>query len=310
MSALTLDSGLAAVREALLAVVWGQWTVLGGRGGGRIKRPRAVVDPEALVLASCALRDDEPRLWDMAAGFVAQSSGLLSVQRTRNLAKAYPPGVRTVLKELAAVAKVDGRDARWAPLAAAEYQPYRASKFAPEAVRLMDPATLVLRLRLAFGVQARTDVLAFLLTSGDGAFSAKQIAEGTGYGSIPIRRACELMSRSRLLRTEGARPERYRVRRVAWMQLLELPGNPPRWRHWQPIFAFLAHLLEWDAGRAGKRRSAYLESGDVRRLVLEHAAAFSVNRLDIKPPADYQGEAFIEGFASILTDVRQWLEKG
>ena len=63
-------------REAAIHVAWSQWSMLGGQVGGRVTTPSAIVDPEALVLFSCALRDDEPRLWDLVGGFLAEGSSL------------------------------------------------------------------------------------------------------------------------------------------------------------------------------------------------------------------------------------------
>ena len=71
---------------------------------------RAVVDPEALVLASLVLLDQERRLGD-----------LLSVQRMKNLTADYPEPVRAPLAHrvawFATVARDVGKDLRWRSLA-------------------------------------------------------------------------------------------------------------------------------------------------------------------------------------------------
>lgn len=157
-------SAVEQCRQAVLDAVWNQWSVLGGQAGGRITVPRSIVDPEALLLYSCATRDDDPRLWDFVGGLLALAPSLLSVQRTGNLAAHYPKGVRAILAEAAAIAATDGRDARWKPLAAgARPRPYHARKVYQPAGHVGLPAALMVRLRLAFGVHARSDVLAFLL---------------------------------------------------------------------------------------------------------------------------------------------------
>jgi len=282
--------------------------VLGGQVGGRLAVPRSTVDPEALLLFSCALRDDEPRLWDLVAGLLATASSLLSVQRVRNLAAHYPERVRGVLAEAAAIAATDGKDARWKPLAAAAAgRPYRAGKVARSTRRIAEPPALMLRLRLAFGVHARSDVLAFLLASAPSSATAREVAEATGYGPTPARRALEAMATARVVSAEGSRPERYHADRERWAALLG-GASIPAWRHWHALFAFLAAVLPSERGRAVAERSPYLRSGDLRRLVLGHRAAFALNRIAVPEPADYVGEEYLAGFEETVRAVAEWLE--
>jgi len=307
MSRSSPGNALERCREAALDVAWSQWIVLGGQAGGRVTEPGAIVDPEALLLFSCAMRDDEPRLWDLVGGFLADSSSLLSVQRMRNLCATFPEAVRDVLPEVAAIAVSDGKDARWRPLAGQGVRPYRAGKVHRAAGRIADPGALLLRLRLAFGVNSRTDALAFLLGIAPASASAKEAAESTGYGAMPVRRALEAMATSRIVVAEGARPERYHVRPDAWAPLLGGAGRLPAWRHWHLLYAFLAEVLPSPHGAQVREPSPYLESGELRRAVLQHRAAFTRNRIAVPEPSDYPGEAFLEGFDRTLSAVGTWL---
>lgn len=122
------------LREALLAVAWRQWRVLGAGASSRsTKRAasdagdescrllHALVDPEALVLVSLGLLDHERRLGDLLHDWGARNSDLLSVQRIKNLARDYPESVRVPLSHrvawFAAVARDVGKDLRWRALA-------------------------------------------------------------------------------------------------------------------------------------------------------------------------------------------------
>jgi hypothetical protein len=306
MSGSTLVNAIERCREAAIHVAWSQWSMLGGQVGGRVTTPSAIVDPEALVLFSCALRDDEPRLWDLVGGFLAEGSSLLSVQRTRNLAAAFPERVRETMREVAAIAVADGKDARWRPLAAGEPRPYRPGKVYKPAGHIAEPSALVLRLRLALGVHARTDALAYLLALAPAGATAREVADATGYGPIPVRRALDAMATSRLILAEGTRPERYHVSLEQWGRLLG--GAPlPQWRHWHQLFAFLAEVLPSRTAKRVSERSAYLESSDLRRVVLDHRQALTRNRILVPEPSDYPGEAFLDGFEQTLSAVATWL---
>lgn len=302
------SSGLARCRAAALDTAWSQWAVLGGAAGGRVREARAVVDPEALLLLSCALRDEEPRLWDFAAGLMSEAPQLLSVQRTRNLASAYPEQAGAALGEAAAIAVADGKDARWKPIAArTPARRHRPGKLSDPFRQVGDPAALMLRLRLAFGVHVRPDALAYLLASAPTWASAREVAEATGYGVEPARRALDAMAQARVVVAEGARPERYRVAAERWAPLLGTE-RVALWRHWSTLFAFLAAVLA--PARAGRvaERSPYLLSGEQRRLVLAHAAAFARNRIAIPEPSDFVAEEYLEGFDRTLVAVAEWME--
>lgn len=306
----TMLSAVEKCRDAALGVAWSQWSVLGGQVGGRFREPRAIVDPEALILFSCALRDDEPRLWDLVGGFLAEAPSMLSVQRTRNLAAQYPERVREIVAEVAAIAVADGKDARWGPTAGdAKPKPYREGKVYRPTRRILEPPALMPRLRFAFGVHARTDVLAFLLSTAPSSTCARDVAEATGYGPMPVRRALDAIATARLIAPEGTRPERYHAIPEQWTPLLGGSAAVPAWRHWQPLFAFLAAALVTTTDARLEDSSAYLRSSDARRLVLSHRSAFSRNRIPVPEPSDYPGEEFVVGFERVLSAVASWLEE-
>lgn len=283
--------------------------MLGGQAAGRVTVPQSIVDPEALLLYSCAIRDDEPGLWDFVGGILAVAPSLLSVQRTRNLAAQYPERVRAVLAEAAAIAATDGKDARWKPLTAgAAPRAYRPRKVYQPAGRAGLPAALMVRLRLAFGVHARSDMIAFLLGIAPAAATAREVAEATGYGPVPARRALEAMAAARIVSVAGSRPERYHADAERWAALLG--ATPvPRWRHWQPLFLFLAAALP-PVHRAEpvEERSPYLRSSEERQLAITHRAAFALNRIPVPEHADYVAEEYLVGFERTLLAVAEWLE--
>jgi hypothetical protein len=307
MSTAAVNSALKRCREAAIRTAWAQWSVLGGHVGGRFTKPAAVVDPEALVLLSCALRDDEGRLWDMVGGFAELGCGVLSVQRTRNVAAAFPSETRSELAEFAAIAVALGKDARWRPLAAKAHRPFRQGKLTNPTRNAADPAALIPRLRLAFGVHARTDALAFLIASAPVAATSREVAEATAYGEMPVRRGLSAIANARLLIADGERPERYHAERSRWAPLLQYTDAFPPWRHWHTLFAFLAAAVPSARSLTGSGTD-YVISSRLRRLVLDHSAAFVRNRIPVPTPADYRAEDFLGGFVDTLEAVASWLE--
>ena len=124
MSLKTVVRAATALRKATVQACWTQWSAVST--GVPTERPaRAIVDPEALVLASMALADYEPRLWRACRMWAPAGSRLLSVQRIKNLGNTIAvPAER--LAEFAWMATAKGNDKRWQKMAGSK--PTRASR--------------------------------------------------------------------------------------------------------------------------------------------------------------------------------------
>src|SRR5205085_9247560 len=128
------------------------------------RRAAAIIDPEALVLLSLTLMDTEKRLWDLIAGWIERASRLLSLQRTKNLLKTFPPSTLSRVRQLAMLAVEVGKDMRWKNLVGRglDHAP-RTGKRGRVIAELIEPPALTLRLRLGFGVGVKPDMLSFML---------------------------------------------------------------------------------------------------------------------------------------------------
>jgi hypothetical protein len=296
------------LRETSVGLAWSQWAPLGGQVAGEARTPHAVVDPEALVLFSCALRAVEPRLWDLTAGFAATEPSLLSVQRMRNLAKVYPERVRVALAEFARVAVRDGKDARWSTLVGkGEVQTYRAGKVHLAEERATDRAGLMVRLRLAFGVTARTDALTYLLATSPERASVAEIARAIGYGTMPLRRALEAMAAASVVLPSSTRPTRYYAPLEAWGPLLGVSKGAAPWRYWQPLMVLLVAGLDLLGGHEEPEPTEYLWSSRLRTLMESHWPALDLNRIQAPDPRHYVGAKYLEGFEETFRVVRNWV---
>src|SRR5947207_1386611 len=109
-------SAIAELREAAAHAAWTQWGAIFSFPASR-RQAHAIVDPEALVLGSLALREHEPRLRGVVQLWARYESRLLSVQRIKNLGSLFPAGVRERLAEFARLAVTEGGDLRWRSVA-------------------------------------------------------------------------------------------------------------------------------------------------------------------------------------------------
>ncbi len=319
-----LEQLATELRHAVLDVVWRQWRVLGAgaaapftmrstsHGEEGRRQLRTLVDPEALVLVSLMLSDDERRLVDLLHDWGARNSDLLSVQRMRNLEAGYPETVRSILGQrlawFAAVARDEGKDLRWRPLAkgwtgVARMSPTAegdqsgseildtdgirsrstpgsrgnagaSKKSRATRARLTSDVTLLLRLRLGLGVGVKSDLLAFLLARDEEWATVRDIADATRYTVTAVRRAAEDLAAARLVESLGGQPTTYRAVYAAWAPLLSLEDRPPRWGSWHERFVFATDFLRWADVAREHPLSDYAFGVHGRQLLEKHRTAF------------------------------------
>ncbi len=306
---MTWHQAASHLEDAVLDVLWAQWAAVGASASSK-RRPRAAIDPEALVLASLFMRTRERRLWDQLAWWASEGTTLLSVQRIRNLLDAYPASTSRALEEFAGLAYEAG-DARWKSFERREPdQPTRPAKIRGGSPRFIEPSTLVFRLRLGFGVGVKSDVLAFLISNGGGAFVASDVARAVGYSSRSVHRAATELADARFIRRLGEHPAEYMVGDEAWFKLLEIRDpSPPRWRYWQQVFAFVTHLSLLRARMEDDGDSDYVVSSHLRELTSEHANAFEWNRVSAPRSDTHPGASFVKAFEEGMGTLVEWMRR-
>jgi hypothetical protein len=308
-----LDRLTKALTEAAVETVWSQWATLGGTAAS--KRPaQSIVDPEALVLLSLFLSDDERRLKDLTSDWVAVASNLLSTQRLKNLMSAYPASVETRVAPLAQVAIERGKDARWKTLAVTGAKDplllestARTGKTRAERPSLVEPAALLLRLRQAFGVGIKADTLGFLLGTEGAWATARVISAATGYTTTAVRRSADEMSAANVIASADDTATLYRADSKAWGALLRV-SSMPAWRSWHERFVFVAAFLDWAKSVEERRLTRYAVSVKGRELFEAHRPAFERNHVvpwDTRMPVD-DGTAVIE---HCITSLIAWMQR-
>jgi hypothetical protein len=296
--------------EAAIESVWVQWRSLGSHITAK-GQARWIVDPEALVLISLALRDYERRLWDVLASWAKTGSRLLSVQRMKNLQSRYPSQTNERLAEFARIAFEEGGDHRWRKLAGAEPGPQaRDQRLSSPRPRSWHAAALMVRLRLGIGVGLPADILTFLLSLRGGWASVRLIAEATDYSVYGIRRTAEKMAAAQLIESTTEKPLEYRADTKAWKPALGLVQDVPPWRFWYQTYAFVADLVWRDQERELEAPSAYLLSSRLRDLTEKHQDALRLNRIRSPEPSQFIGDEYLVAFEEIAECLARWMTRG
>ena len=256
--------------EATIDVLWRQWRTVGAAATGRPATTQ--VDPEALCLASLFFQDHEPRLWIAMTDWLRFGAPLLSVQRFKNVAKQFPDMTEGV-KALALVAWQEGKDARWKAVAAASR---RSSKTRPSVKQrsagpaLNAPPALLLRLRAAFGVGVKADLLAFLLGQPF-RVTVSSATASLGYTVPAVFRALQDLRAAAIAEAaEFPSAAEYWVDSGRWQALLGGDQGFARWGFWREILTYVCAAVTLE-GRTGHRRSSeYAQATSLRELAMQH----------------------------------------
>ncbi len=295
---------LADLRKHLVSataeVVWSQWSVVGGMASVRV-RANALVDPESLVLMSLTLAPSEPRLYDVLSDWTAINADVLSVQRMRNLASRYPLSTQSRLTALARIAFQEAKDHRWKSLLA-DTEPIERRRNKPRAVRVSanEPAALTLRLRLAFGVGIKADLLAFLLCTHEAAATIAGIAAVTDYTPAAVRKATRDLTEATFVRSvlpTGDSTLHHRIVRAMWDGLIP---RTPRWIDWRARFIFAASLLDWTTGAQERHVTEYAVESALRDLIEQHPAALESQWSDLSRSPTDAPVVTVEQFAKAM----------
>lgn len=263
-------NGLA---EAVDAIIWSQWAALGAYVAAEPCR-KCVVDPEALLVATCAFGRRDARIFDEAMDWTIANHGLLKPWRLRRIARPFGPEAMRVLGAVLECAAEDtGRDlfpgvieeARGVLDAVEVEELFRREKGAygggggkgeaPDELfarwKLLrgrprirrhsgrpdraNPANLMLRLRDYYGAGARADVMTYLLAEGGG--SSRGIAERVKYQQGRVYRVLEDLVGAGVAQKRGGRGSAfYWIDRERVASSLGLEGGIPAFFAWGDVF--------------------------------------------------------------------------
>lgn len=320
MSVDSASSTGALAAETAVEVAWAQWSALTATAVAA-EHPRvwSIVDPEALILVSLAVRDRERRLNDVLAGWARIGSSLLSIQRLKSLARDYPESVSQQVPEFARWA-ADAGDRRWRSYAADEEErsgaPPREKALGP--LRLTEGPTLMLRLRAGVGVGAKADLLTLLLGMGGAAADLKTITLATAYSDRAMRTAADEMALARFIHEIEGAPSAYRADPNAWGAVLGFhhpdarPGSrppPPSWRYWSVAFAFLTAVMDWEQAARQERWSNYVASSRARDLMEIHGRRLRYLDVSAGSVSDTRGAAFLDRFHEVVEQASTWAHR-
>lgn len=171
--------GMSAAEDHVVELAWSLWAELGVSGWSR-RHSDFAIDPEALVVLTAWLRDQDPRLRDEATDWCVRYGQFVSGARLRNLLVATGHARAPWWDEFASTVNASSRW-KWPTwdLAAAprEFQPSQKSRIET----FLRPSLIFLRVRAFVGLGARAEVLRLFAPEPHSRLGVAEIAIQIGY---------------------------------------------------------------------------------------------------------------------------------
>jgi hypothetical protein len=320
-------------QEHVLGFLWRQWSALGVAGQSQ-PVDRWMLDPEALLLATTSMGRD-PRLFDEVLDWLNTNGQFINLQRLQNLGQRF--GDLTVLRAMAAHLARRSVHAKWKTLLREKIPAADSRRLFPEVpligspdelfaghgwlrgpVKLRQlsqpadpnrPTNFLIKLRALFGMQARAEVMAYLLAVESG--HPGEMAVRLAYFPRTLQTTLNDLARSGHLesRREG-QEKRFWLRRDDWRFLLtwaagadESAPEFPRWVDWASRFIALESVARFLDRPDLERASPAVQAIELRACLDTLDSAFLRENIHIPPGAT--GAAYVE---AVLDDLLRILK--
>ncbi len=241
------------IDDSVSQLIWDQWCAIGGSGSKQKAPVPFAVDIDALVLATTRFGKDDPRILEQAKDWLAMNGKLVNLQRLKNIQRTARIADEQILGNLAAF-MVSEKHHNWKNLLktfpapgdkvgeTSSWNPVRnlSRKPSPHA-----PECFLMRLRNLFGMNARAEIMLWMLTHGEG--HAARIARDTSWLPKTAQVALNELSMSDVIyltpRSRDVREKTYSVSEKHWCELL-VQTQPTYWVAQAPLYRGLQRISE------------------------------------------------------------------
>ncbi|MFA5857588.1 MAG: helix-turn-helix transcriptional regulator [Elusimicrobiota bacterium] len=322
-------------------ILWRQWTALGVPGTIDVE-DKGVVDPEALIPATCLFGRYDSRLFDEMLNWLYINGKVVNIQRLKNI----------IAKEMFVNADIIPAIAEFLNTTS-KYRFLKWKKILPAANNVTDkknffyfrdgnameqfgPADaifekygylrgpvklrehtlpvyyrygsdVIFKLRALFGVRTRADIVLYLLTHEYA--HPREIARDLYYAPKSVQDILIEMSNSGLvnMRPEG-KEKQYFLDKTRWHEFLKLHDRHVEWITWPAVFRALEIIWLKISGEKADGYSKLLLSSVLREVMDEvkyKIEAAGINNV-LTNPKFYLGEQYVDVF---FADMNRLFEK-
>jgi len=298
-----MERSLNASVELIEKTMWGQWATLGAYVTEEACR-KCIVDPEALLVATCTLGRRDIRMFDEALDWLVINHGLLRPSRLTRLARESGPEAQRVLG--AAVEFVSERTssnllpgvkkAAQRSIAGAGEEYLFPSEVGLKPVKgkgrqkaflkwgllrgeprirehsgrpdLENPANIMLRMRMLYGASSRAEILTYLFAGQPG--NSNEIARQIKYDQAGVYRELEKLVKAGMVsKHKNNRDADYWLDRDKFAQSLAIEGERPVFLVWGDVYRAFNLVLKDIKDHPEEYENEFLAAERMRNLTNE-----------------------------------------
>ena len=255
-------------KTELLSLLWRQWSSLGVAGYGN-EQGNGIIDPEALLIFTCAIGRYDPRLFDEALDWLRANGDLINIQRLKMILRQEKFAGAQVLAAIAAEIGQGYKARKWKSLfeninkktiEPLFYSPDNAPLkdfgktnevfadygFSRGQIKPRNQITplkysknaLILKLRGLFGLNAKAEIITHLLTHETAHPSL--IARETYFSQKTIQDAMVEMATAGFISSkQTGREKQYWLNKKDWEALLKIETENLQWFLYPPFLSAL-----------------------------------------------------------------------
>jgi len=288
-----------SLRESFLELLWRQWRTLGVASHGA--DAALAIDLEALILATAATAGQDGRLWNATLRWLAHFREWVNGARLKRMAAPFTSPDELLKKPLIKVDAWRQACAVLDPDSPTRMERARNAKTGRDLQppRLRKPPLLQLFLRGIFGVNARAELILFLLAEGEG--NSNQIARETHYDQKNVYVLLERWAGAGFIdRKKRGKQNLYSLKPGSKAFLPAEIGN--KFWSWEPFFLsfgrlfFAVHSEPW-------RNDAYLLSSLFRSIHHDLLTLAKAAGIVLPDPQLLPGEDLFAAMAGALARI-------
>ncbi|MDY6794508.1 MAG: hypothetical protein SWK76_04395 [Actinomycetota bacterium] len=336
------------LEQSIDEIIWSQWAALGAFVAAEPCRG-SIIDPEALLVATCAFGRHDARIFDEAMDWTIANHGLLKPWRIKRISRSFGPDTQRALGAVIGYAALDtGRDlfpgvrkealesleeVETEELFRREKGRYEGGRGSPDEVFLEwkllrgsprirhhsgkpdlgNPANLVLRLRDYYGATARADVMTYLFTNDGG--SSNGIAERIKYRQSLVYGVLENLVGAGIAHKSGGRGHAYYWidgdNMASWLGFEE---ERPAFFVWGDVFRVFDMVITDRREHPAAYESEFLAAERMRDLALEvipllRETGEPLSRMPAPDPGRLKGMEHGEALIMYMGDVTNVLRR-
>ncbi|MDF1738351.1 MAG: hypothetical protein P1U86_04260 [Verrucomicrobiales bacterium] len=240
------------IDDTVSQLIWDQWSAIGGSGSQQEAPVPFAVDIDALVLATTRFGRSDPRILEQAKDWLAMNGKLVNLQRLKNIQRSARIADEKALGALAEF-MVGEKHHNWKTLlktfpahhdtvseTSSPWNPVRqlSRKPSPHA-----PECFLIRLRNFFGMNARAEIMLWMLTHREGhaARIARDISWLPKTVQVVLNELCMSDTIHLTPRSREVREKSYSICDENWRSLFPQAG-PVFWVAQPPLYDGLRRL--------------------------------------------------------------------